>query len=328
MERSLEYDLDFFYNQPRVEIYIDVLSNPKNKTYILNNIIKFSKKFKKFYIITVHEKIQDLDLLQSVIQLIDDLRDSGNEVYLCSTTSTNNKNLLNPLLSILHYKNFGKVSDSSDNLNRKKLITLSDHRLFESDIDKKHKSILSIRRKTNERDLFFNLFHKQFDGIFRYIASDTDVSKYPTFTELIDEYKSSYISFIFETNVGFEYELNPYFYLNSFTEKSFIAFSTKTLPILYLKNEKHLFEFKSMGFFLLNDYFGYNDVYASMDEKNKVSKLIEVIDEINSLSDDEVTYIYNKHKKQIENNFKIVQDIIKSKNKMSNIVLKLNKNIL
>lgn len=321
MERNLEYDLDFFYNQPRIEIYFKLLSNPSNQTYIINQIKNFSKKHKKFYVTTVYEKIQDELFLEKINLLIDDLNSKGSEIYLCMTTSTFHRNCLHPLISILHYRDFGKVSDSADNFDFRKRIILADYKLFDKPKLKQYKSILSLRRKTYERDIFINTFHKKLDGIFRYISSDKNAKdKFPTYTELIDEYKKTYISIVFETAT--------FTYLNSFTEKIFIAFATKTLPILYLKNGRHLDEFKSMGFFLLNDYFDYSDVCETMSESEKASKLIKVIDSVNDLTLKDVEKIYAQYSIELENNFKIIADIITNNFNYNQSILKLNKIVI
>ena len=317
MERSIKYDLDFFYNQPRIEIYSKVLNNSINYEYIISSIKSFSKIHKKFYITTIHEKIQDSVFLNNLNLLINELKEEGCEVYLCMTTSSKHLNFLNPLISILHYKDFGNVSDSADNFDYRKRMILADINLFNTFKNKSIKSILSVRRKTDERDVFFSKYTKPFDGIFRYISDDKDAkNKFPTYTELIDEYKKSYVSFIFETST--------FTYLNSFTEKLFIAFATKTLPILYIKNKTQFHELKDMGFFLFNEHLGYTEVDDELSEELKCGKFIEIVDILNDMDIDDVKSLYEKYSDKLENNYNIVTSIINSNKKHSSDYIRIN----
>jgi hypothetical protein len=103
MERSLEYDLDFLYENPRIEIGNDYL-NHTYLDFIYKKIIDFSKYHKKFTIVIKFETIKNFELYKSYLKILEELNNSNNEVYISMTTTTPNKYFLNPLCSSVFYK--------------------------------------------------------------------------------------------------------------------------------------------------------------------------------------------------------------------------------
>jgi len=317
MERSLEYDLDFFYKYPRIEIGYRVLNNTYSK-HIIQEINKFSNSYDKFYIISVHEIIES-DLFNDIIKCIDILNSKGKEVYISMTTSTRNEYLLHPLISLLHYKEFDKVPNSADETLKHGKIHLMDSSLISS-TEKNIKAIISVKRKNEYRDLFFDSYKSTFDGVFRYLESDINKLKdAKPFTEIMSEYSKSLISFIFETKV------NSIF--NPLTEKIIFATLNKTLPILFLTNSRHLTELENLGFYFLNRDIGYSNV-DGLSLNEKVELFSSKVDLINNMKFDQVKSLYNKHIENINNNFRIINDFISIDRKMNNYKLNIYKAVL
>lgn len=301
MERSLEYDLDFLISNPNIIIGLEYMKF-KYIDFIHKKINDFKKINKKFTIVIYLETIRDENLLHFFNNLLHDLNKDGYEVYLSMNTLTYNSFYLHPLTNCIQYKNFfnGLKSD-----------------YFLNDENKIHNSILSIRRKNKERDLFFKKYDKNFNGIFRYLNVDMNIKNKnselaPNKKEFISEMKSSYVGFTFETITMED--------LVSFTEKTMLLFLSKTLPIVYLKNSNHLKLLEDMGFYLLNREIGYLGIDGTLEEK--INEFIKCVDFVNDIKTEELKNIYNKNIKKINNNFKIVYEIIYSNkhypNKMSN----------
>jgi hypothetical protein len=312
LKRNLQYDLNFFYSNPRIQInfiYIsDMFYLSDSLQLILNQIDLYSKKYNKFYIVFPHEILRNYNFFFKIKEKVDFLNDGQHEVYLSMTTTTENDIFLHPLTSLLHYNDFKKIKNGF-NLNsettKNKLIYLGDLSLYDGDVEKTNKSILSIRRKSETRDYLNFKINKDFDGIYRYLNDDAiNYKKAPTFTSLINEYKSSYISFLVET------EYSPELNLNTFTEKSIIAFASKTLPIIFLQNETQLEEFESQGFYLLNRELGYVNVYNDMSMKETVDLFVKYIDVINKMDIKYLIDLYEKNLNKIENNYKLLENVL------------------
>lgn len=300
MYRNLQYDLNFFYSYPRIWLNYQSHSTNNHINQILASINTFSKKYNKFYISTPHEIIRDEYVLTQLIQEITKLNQSGYEIYLSMTTTSEDSKFLHPLISLLHYTNFKKVTNGFvHNVERNSLhkIYLGDLKLYQDDINRTNKSILSIRRKTDIRDLLHDKIKNNFDGIYRYLNDDVNqYKKCPTFTSLIDEYKSSFISYLIESD--------PSSKLNTFTEKSIICFGAKTLPILFLRTPNQLEEFEKLGFYFLNKEIGY--VY----NENIVDNFVNHVKMINTMHIDDIKNLYKINLGKIENNYKIIENVL------------------
>jgi len=239
MERSLEYDLDFFYNQPKIVLGYDYLSM-KYFDLIKFKINSFSKLYKKFYILVYLETIRDSKLLDNLNKIIDKLNNSGFEIYLSMNTTTIHKNYLHPICNCIQYKNY---------------FTQIPQTKFNTFIEKEIKGIISVRRKNKYRDLFFKKYKgDEFDGIFRYLNVDLNQTNIleknsPKKLKFIDEIKKSFTFFVFETNTIES--------INSFTEKTMLSFLNLNLPFVFLTNKNHLSELESLGFYIFNRDIGY-----------------------------------------------------------------------
>ena len=293
MERSLEYDLDFFYNQPSLILNLEHITTDSQFHLIKKTINDILLKHKRFYIITLHETIKSQKLLNNIIDFLELVNNKKDvEVYLSMTTSTSHKYFLNPLCSILHYKDtFNKaLKETSSRLSDKQFFLNKSNR-----IHKTNKGILSIKTKNHQRELFYKKYNNNFDGIFRY-ENYKDVS----FTNLMQEVKNSFVYFNFETLSNTT--------LNCFTEKSLLGFLSHTLPILYLNNDTHLKEFENMGFYLFNRDLGY--INASSDIETNINTFVKYLETYNELSINDIQNIFDKNYNKIENNYQLAQKIL------------------
>jgi len=308
MERTLEYDLNFFYKQPQFLLSIKDIVSESKLTFIINQIENLLTKHKKFSIVTLHETIKSQKLLDGLLSYLDYINIKDDiEVYLSMTTSTPNKNFLNPLCSILHYDNTFDNALKDCNHSQKS----SD---FFSNVDKKiNKGILSIRGKNHQRELFYEKNNNNFDGIFRY-----NQYKNITVCQLMTEIKESFVYFNFETLSNTN--------LNCFTEKSLLGFLSYSLPVIYLDNEKRLKEYEDMGFYLFNKELDYE--CTDDDISKNISKFVKCIEKYNNLSLEEIVEYYNKNITNIRKNYEIVFNILFNKRNNKNKSVYLTKEII
>lgn len=296
--RSLEYDIHFFYNNPRIVIGYQLFDS-KYSMYILNEIKRYASLYKKFYIISVQETIQSEFLLKNILELIDILTKDGYEIYISMTTTNKNKYYLNPLISLLHYKEFGILGNSADGSDKDGWMSFMDSSLYNNKT-KTIKSILSLKNSNNERTLFYNRFDKNFIGTFRYCQYHTE--KIPSYTELINEYNSCWSSFVFETQTIES--------LQSFTDKTIIAMASKTLPILVLVKDNQLKQFEDLGFYFANKDLGYVDDISANTLPKKINRLLDFIKKFNDIDILKIEDMYNNNIDKIQNNKKIINDFM------------------
>jgi len=291
MKRSLDYDLNFYYSYPQLLLQVNQIESESKLTFIINQIETLLSKHKKFCIVTPHETIKSQKLLDGLISYLGSINTKDDiEVYLSMTTSTSNKNFLNPLCSILHYQNdyFNKAIKENNQ-------TVKDSEFFSNTPNKISKGILSIRAKNHQRELFYQKNNNNFDGVFRYNEYENI-----KFGHLMNEIKESFVYFNFETLSDTN--------LNCFTEKSLLGFLSHTLPIVYLDNERRLKEYENMGFYLFNKELDYT--HATNDVEKNTDGFVKCIEKYNSISFDEIENIFQKNYVKIKNNYKIVHQLL------------------
>lgn len=278
----------------------------------LKKLINQSNSIDKISIVNLHECFLE-EFSQPVI---DYMNTTGIEYYLSAATSSYVDGFFNPLVNIVFWRNTTIRYKINENSNKNPKINIFKESLYKS-LSKSNKGILSIR-KTNRRRVFLDsIFDKNnFDGIYRF-ANLTDppgkinlhtenISKYPTTLELIEEYKKSYISFVIETYIGNNR-------MNMLTEKTLIAFLTKTMPIV-LGGKNYVKELKDMGFYVWNDEFGFEDGDSIQTaEYIKINKFNNCIENYNKMSKSDIADMYNSNIDKIENNYKIVSELLFNK---------------
>lgn len=269
-------------------------------------------KSKKISLVNYHECFSSYKHLLEIQSIIDLHRDK--KVYISSATSTQFDNFYNPLVNIFFWK-YAKIRKTISWDRGDGGISLFEKSLYTEDKKKLNKGILSVRRQTKNRDYLFSLINENdFDGILRYVkwfAHEKDevnknleeINKFPTFLHLIDEYKQSYISFIVETE--FTKFMNP------LTEKTLVAFLTKTIPIV-LGGKNYVKELKNMGFYVFNNEFGFtetDDILETFDNK-KIDSFYRCIQQYNKMSKIDVRNFYKDNVEKIQHNYNLISKIL------------------
>lgn len=241
-------------------------------------------------------------LTQSILDIKDNLTHPYTNIYLWNDY-TINKNIYN---TRLHGRSKMWHNSLLDNNKTDK-------------VTKKHKHILSVRRKTRFRDIIISRIDSKKIDIFRYLdmenedqmkSTDTQIiSKstniFPLWQELIQEYQQTYFGFILETNYGMNWPYTP------FTEKTLIPFITKTIPLLFAhKNvNKKLHE---LGFWTANNDFGYQQYdELETDDIERVQKYIEMVNTVTDMTDKQIHEYYFDNYNHIYQNWKLLTDIFK-----------------
>ena len=179
--------------------------------------------------------------------------------------------------------------------------------LFKNIYPKTNPYILSTRRWNRMRsNIMNNLNLKNVNGIVRFLEFDNPNPKinsknnlYVNTHDLIKEYSISYISFILETCVDPNRSMG---YFIPMTEKTLIAFSTKTLPFVFGckgLNKK----LNEMGFWTANSLFDFDD------ERDDETKFIKLVHMINNMSLAEVENLYFNNIEQIEENYNLLNKL-------------------
>ena len=312
---EIKYQLDFvkksriFYLQVNLYLY----QNTNRDIKRIETFLK-TQNSKKISLVNYHECFPSQDYLDKVKYIIEN--NSDKEIYISAATSSNFQNSFHPIVNIL----FWKPSKIRENISfySDKSVTLFDEKLYKFNVNKSNKGILSVRRETELRNYLFSIINKKsFDGIIRYIRyrgwgnisftknnlNNNLVNEFPNFINLLNEYKKSFISFVVETETNNNI-------MNLLTEKTLIAFLTKTMPIV-LGGKNYVKELKDMGFYVWNDEFGFEDgdVIPTMDYK-KVDLFNKCITTYNKMTKEDIEKIYNSNLDKIENNYNIVSNIL------------------
>jgi len=279
----------------------------------LKNLIE-TNKIQNLSIVSFNESFIQYKYIEEVVHF---LEKKGINFYLSAATSTPLEYFFNPLVNIFFWKdtnirNTLKWSPINNS------IQLFNQNNFENTLEKNHKGILSIRKQNRKRDYLDSLIDKKnFDGIYRYVRypndikrnfSEEEILKYPTTQNIIQEYKKSYVSFVVETDFTATY-------MNPLTEKTLLAFLTKTIPIV-LGGKNYIKELTDMGFYVWNDEFGFRDAdLIDTRDFNKVDKFNDCINTYNKMSKYQIQDMYNSNIDKIENNYNIVSSILFDTNK-------------
>jgi len=236
-------------------------------------------------------------------------RKEGIEVKILTSSLKEIENGFNPIVNFLCW------NDAKHNTDKNGQTELHfDIKNFIDFKPKTNKFILSWRKDSKTRtELLSGIEFESIDSIIKYHNINPynlqDINnqpkedkKYVSWEFLINNYKSSLISFICETEYWIE---NPEVICNEvipFTEKIMIPFLTKSLPIVFAKEDYNEY-LNNMGFFTLNKEYGING--TDILEYNNCIKKIQ------SQSFNDVKKIYDNYQKEIENNYKLIIDIIK-----------------
>lgn len=263
-----------------------------------------SKYTDNILLIHQHEIISNEEFLNKVYDIIESYP-QFNLKFLCAT-STELKHSISPLVSLIQWKDLTTRQYISWNFNKTENIFNQTNFIKSNKI---HKGIFSVRKQSNVRDyIFSNLHTSKFDGIIRYAKWSINTQeetpyqktemykKFPTFLELIDEYKKSYVSFVIESKESDT--------MNPLTEKTLISFLTRTMPII-LNGRNYIKELSKMGFYVFNDEFGFDiedDLLPSFSE-TRYNKFLYCIKRYNKMSKKDISNMYSNNIEKINHNY-------------------------
>ena len=303
------YQLDFAKTSSTY--YIIGIANEYDFQTQISNLKSFleTTNSKKISIVNAYECFSSENYIKNLLNLIDNYPDK--KIYISSTTSTIiNNYFYKPLVNIYFWNRYKCREDML--WKPKKWVELFREDLYKPK-PKTNKGILSVRKYTKFRSYLFSLIDlNSFEGITRYAKWSFDAStetiemknknnNFPKILEILDEYKKSYISFVIETDLSD--------FMNYLTEKTLIAFLTRTMPIV-LGGKNYVKELKDMGFYVWNDEFGFDgDSFESLSNDKAIS-YNKCIENYNKMSKSDIVDMYNSNIDKIENNYKIVSSIL------------------
>ncbi len=281
-----------------------------------NNLEHFKKLSKlniQFYLCVYEEIITETNLLDTLIDILE--KNNLTSAKICMSTNAKFVYGTHPLTNIAMWSKVSMKKKIGDdiitNRNQVDIIFSNKHFNLEKNVsfneNRKYKSIFSVRKTNQFRDFLFEDINLG-NSICRYAEWDLDNNKdftnFPTLSELIQEYHNSYISIVCETNNA---EIISDIKTPQFSEKSLIAFLSGTMPVIFgapnlLKN------FKDIGLYTWNDYFGFegDELY----EFDKVKSFKRVIDKISNLSTNEVKKLYIENKDKIQSNVNLLSELM------------------
>jgi hypothetical protein len=312
---EIKYQLDF---AERSKVFYLFANNDEEGLIKTTNELKHfldNTHHTKISIVNYHECFSNQEHLKEIQEISKSYKDK--EIFISSATSTKFDNFYHPLVNIFFWK-YAKMRENVSWKSKIRNINLFSKQHYK-DIEKSNKGILSVRKQTPYRDYLFSfLDNKNFEGILRYVKwirleedemddYSYEASQFPTFLELINEYKKSYISFVIET------EMTDF--MNPLTEKTLVSFLTKTMPIV-LGGKNYVKELKEMGFYVWNDEFGFDSDGTESLSLNKVDSYIKCIEQYNKMSKSEITHMYKLNTDKIEHNYKMVSEILFNKKKI------------
>ena len=265
------------------------------------------------YILLLGHEIPKENVFNKTYQIIE--RNLNKDGLISTASAESFRFSTHPITNLIMWRNLvsrSKVSWDSKPIEYFPKETYKDKPInFEN---RKHRGILSVRKSNPIREYLFSNNPKIKDGITRFVKiphfknQETDVdrlkdSEFPTIHELQEEYKQSYFSFVIESERG------PHSY-SQITEKTIMAILTGTMPII-LGSKNLISNLEKMGIKTWNNLFGFSvaDCYSNYSTE-KCDSYLKVIEKINSLTFDEVRFIYEKDKKFIEWNYNLVTKIL------------------
>lgn len=258
-----------------------------------------------YLLIYRHEVISDIQFYYNLIKFIG----NRNIKIVQSTSNFTLKNNSHPFVHIFTWKDFYiKEHNFYGGSNNSSVKIFDDALLNNSSFIKNNSSILSTCRKTPIRDLIISNLETDKIGIFRYLEDDDNKKVYNgiSWSKLVDEYKRSYISFILETNNSTD-DIVP-----RLTEKTILAFLTKTVPIIF--GQRGLIsDLESMGFWIANRELGFEGDYLNNFDTNRVKSYSNIVNNISNMEYHRIIEFYKSNILKIENNYNIIQSILTRK---------------
>lgn len=310
---TITKDIEFFINAELVSW------SPSHTKHDIEMIIKEKDNF-VFY---TNQEVytENLNVLENLLD-----NHSDKKIYISQSTTTYHKYGFSPIVNLLHFSPKSKLHynpmkenviwnlDKNNQIIDNPLYFDFNNKNYYQNFSKSKKGILSVRKQNYTRDAIFNLINfSKFKGIIRYIKVPTGINSMsvesftdyeynlnnnPTTSELIQEYCSSYISFIIETD-------STHSIYNPITEKTLMGFMTQTLPVVY-GGKNFIKELNEMGFYLFNDELGFHTDSLDYGDSKKIQNFSDMIKTYNSLSYSDVKQIYLKNYDKVKKNYDII----------------------
>lgn len=252
----------------------------------------------KFIINVNHETINDNNTFKLLIEFLEEYP----LAKISCSTSTRFYKGVNPLVNMNMFHQSKERIDINSEVREFPMISKENYINF----NKYKKGILSCRKKNPIRDELFSIVDRdKFEGYISYAAwNKPEDNSFLTTPEIYQLYMDSYVSFVIESDFLHSPIMNP------MTEKTILAFSSKTIPIV-LGGRNYLKELEEMGFKTFNKEFGFGDADMLLDnDMLRIKYFNKCIDRYNSMTLDEISEFYNKNIHHIENNFKIIESTL------------------
>jgi hypothetical protein len=296
MENLVDIQTDLFLKKRYVRVF-----NTHTTDEIIEKVLEYSKHYSTFLLFIYFEIIFDS---RDFKRISDCIKSLPNKIWIMSTTTTRHPLYVEPIVNLLVWKEqlIDEIHDESiyvpafpNDLWEKRKYS------FET---KEIKSILSLRRQNQQRDLLYDRLGSVDLSIKRYHHRESE-KYYPLWKDLVNEYLKTYVSFVCETTYPSWTETT------CMTEKSILSFLCGNIPII-LGKKRLVKELKQMGFWIANEYFGYDDYADSLDDLSyeKINLFVRCIEKVNNT---DIKQFYLENINHIHNNHKIIQDSFSKK---------------
>lgn len=312
----LRDEIDYIKNSSVISIQC---SNDIGESNLNNRSVINKLSGKQTYIFSLREEVIHTDeILQDLIKTA---KEKSLDFKILSSTSTEFEHTIHPLVSLTQWN--GNSARNQINWDFDDTIVTFKKDTFDfapTSNHREYKGILSVRKNNPTRNMFFNKDVKINDGIVRYanwpnFGNETSKllktkSKFPTFLELIEEYKNSLFSFIMETSEPYNDNNNTKTHHNSLSEKTILAFLSGTMPIV-LGGSGYVKELTEMGFKVWNNDFG----FSNADERDDYDKVgldyfYECLNQVNTMTLNAAKKYWDTYKKDIQHNFDIISTYV------------------
>lgn len=304
---------------------IDLL-NKKKVIYInqyeddcIDRLYKTVKLYDSVILIYPHETISHIEFWDSLYDIINKNKDV--DVRIMTSTASSFENSTHPLTNLLMWKHLSTRVDLTWDFSNSDFIFDKSKYYMGKSLNrnlKKINYIVSTRKENVIRDYIFlklaNYSHNR--GICRYVMyppyhreTDDDkkrVGNLPSIHELIEEYESSYFSFIIESEHG-DSDRNP---TTNLTEKTIIAFLTGTIPIFH-GGKNYIKELNEMGFYTWNDEFGFGngDVYSNY-STFRSDLFVKCFEGVYNMKLQDCEKFWDNNREKIQHNYDLITHII------------------
>jgi len=319
MNDVIKSEIEFYKNSYKISI------NEHEFTTIMNSPDKFYEYIKEktdnlnITLEYYHEIIKSDIFFDFIVYIVRDLRLRGLNILITTCNISKSNIEYSPLTNIfIHWSSAYQRHTIAWNQNDSYPMWESGDYYIGKQMkldNRKHKTLISVRKQSHNRDYLFEKISNIDLDIKRYVKyindanketnSDIEYSKkFPTWPELQKEYSLSFFTFIVETETG--NEIQP----SQLSEKTLLAFMNGTLPII-LGPKNFIKNIENLGLKVFNNDFMFNEAdVMTMSTKHKIDIYSECINIISKLNMDDCIDIWNKNYKHIQSNYDIISELI------------------